>query len=189
MANGNAICAETTAISFVRVLVIAAALKPSLLVLVAPALLSASVFAIGLALTAMFWRKGSGDEQKAAFRNPFGFWSVIGFALFLAAIIVLGRMVGESFGATGAILGAVAVGLADVDSVAVSIAQLTPQPIGAEYAALAILAAVASNTASKVAMGAALGRGTFAAWIAVMAAGCFLTGGAALWATFALNAR
>jgi uncharacterized membrane protein (DUF4010 family) len=181
--------AVATAISLLRVLAIVAALKPSLLALIAPSLLAASVCAIGFALTSAFWRAAdSHGEQTVKFRNPFEFWSVIGFALFLAAIIVLGRVVGEAFGPTGAVVGAIVVGFADVDSVAVSIAHLTPQTLGAEHAAFAILAAVASNTASKVAMGAVLGRGRFALGITVLALGCFLAGGGALWATFAVLA-
>ena len=181
--------AVATAISFLRVIAIAATLKPSLLVLIAPSLLVAVVFAIGFAMVSVFWRKASsGNEQAAKFRNPFGFWSVIGFAVFLAAIILLGRIVGEAFGGTGAIVGAALVGLADVDAVTVSVAKLTPQTLGAEHAAFAILAAVASNTASKIAIGAALGRGRFSAEITLMAVGCFLAGGAALWATLVIFA-
>jgi uncharacterized membrane protein (DUF4010 family) len=182
--------AVATAISFLRVLFIAAALKPALLGLLAPCLVAAAIFAIGFAMVSLFWRAGgSRDEQTAKFRNPFEFWSVIGFTLFLAAIIVLGRAAGDAFGAIGVVLGAIAVGLADVDSVTVSVANLIPQPLAAEYAAVAILAAVASNTASKAAIGAALGRGRFAAEIALMSAGCIVAGGAVLWVTLAALAR
>jgi hypothetical protein len=38
---------------------------------------------------------------------------------------------------------------------------------------------------SKVAIGAGIGRGWFAAEIAVMAAGCILLGGTAAWLTWA----
>jgi uncharacterized membrane protein (DUF4010 family) len=181
--------AAATAISFLRVLAIAAALKPTLLWLIAPSLLAAAAFAVAFALVSLFWRTaGSRDEQTAQFRNPFEFWSVIGFAVFLAAIIVLGRAAGEAFGATGVVLGAVVVGLADVDSVTVSIANLTPQPLGAEQAAVAMLAAVASNTVCKAAIGAVLGRSRFAAEITLMAAGCIVAGGAALWSALAFFA-
>jgi uncharacterized membrane protein (DUF4010 family) len=181
--------AVATAISFLRVLAIAAALKPSLLWLIAPSLLVAAVFAAGYAVILLFWHAaGSRAEHTAQFRNPFEFWSVIGFAIFLAAIIVLGRAAGEAFGATGVVLGAVVVGLADVDSVTVSIANLTPQPLGIQHAAFGLLAAVASNTVSKAAIGAGLGRGRFAAEITLMAAGCIIFGGAALWGALAFFA-
>jgi uncharacterized membrane protein (DUF4010 family) len=106
------------------------------------------------------------------FRNPFGFWSVIGVAVLLALVIVLGRAVGESFGAQGAIIGAVVVGLVDVDSVTVAMSRLTPETLTAAHAGYGILAAVASDTVSKIGIGALLGRGWFAVEIAVMAFFC-----------------
>jgi uncharacterized membrane protein (DUF4010 family) len=181
--------AVATAISFLRVLAIAVALKPALLGLIGPSLLAAAIFAFGLAMAALFWRAADAHDQHTAnFRNPFEFWSVIGFAIFLAAIIVLGRAAGETFGAAGVVLGAMVVGLADVDTVTVSIAKLTPQPLSAEHAAVAMLAAVATNTVSKAAIGAALGGRRFAAEVALMVAGCIIAGGAALWIALACSA-
>jgi uncharacterized membrane protein (DUF4010 family) len=95
-------------------------------------------------------------------------WSVIGFAVSLTAIIVLGQAVGEKIGAAGAIIGAIVIGLIDVDSVTVSLARMIPDPLMITSAAYAILAAVASDTVSKVAIGALIGRGWFAIEIAVM---------------------
>jgi uncharacterized membrane protein (DUF4010 family) len=67
-------------------------------------------------------------------------------------------------------------------------ARLTPETLSASDAALAILAAVASNTVSKVAIGAAIGRGAFAIEIAAMALACLLVGSVALWLTFVFAA-
>jgi uncharacterized membrane protein (DUF4010 family) len=179
-----------TAVSFVRVLVIAAVLQPKLLVVMGPSLIAAAIVAAALAILSVLWRRiGEHRQQETEFRNPFAFWSVIGFAFFLSAIIVLGRAAGESFGAPGAIIGAVAVGFADVDSVTISMARLAPDTLTFDSAAHAILAAVASNTLSKIAIGVAIGRGRFAAAIAVMAVLCLSTAGAALVLTLALAAR
>jgi uncharacterized membrane protein (DUF4010 family) len=156
-------------------------------VLVAPALLAATVTALGFALAWMFWRqRGRREYHRVEFRNPFDFLSVVGFALFLGVIIVLGRAVGEVFGATGAVAGAVIVGLTDVDAITVSMLRLTPDTLTSAQAVVAILAAVASDTVSKVAIGAAIGRGWFAADLAAMAAGCLAAGAAAAWLTFTL---
>ena len=182
--------AVASGIMFLRVAAIVTALNPSLLVLVAPALAAATVTAAGFAVAWVLWqRTGEQEHREVKFRNPFEFWSVVGFALFLGAIIVLGRAVGETFGATGAVAGAIVVGLADVDAVTVSMARLAPETLSARQAALAILAAVASDTVSKIAIGAAIGRGWFAAELAVMAAGCILIGGTAAWLTWAFRAR
>jgi uncharacterized membrane protein (DUF4010 family) len=179
--------AVASAVMFLRVGGIVTALKPDLLMLVAPALIAAMVVALGFALTWMFWHQPERSEyRRVEFRNPFDFLTVIGFALFLAAIIMLGRAVGETFGATGAVAGAIFIGLADVDAVTVSMLRLTPDTLTAAQAALAILAAVASDTVSKIAIGAAIGRGWFAADLAALAAGCIAAGAVASWLTFEL---
>lgn len=174
--------ALATAVSFARVIAIVTVLKPDLLKLIAPALAAAIVVALAYALVSAYWR-GVKDEQEQTveFKNPFGFWSVLGFAILLAAIVLVGRALGENLGATGAIVGALALGLADVDAVTVSMSQLTPQPLSLRAATLAILAAVASNNVSKVVIGAAVGRGAFAIEIAVMAALCLAAGATAYW--------
>jgi uncharacterized membrane protein (DUF4010 family) len=179
--------ALASALMFLRVAAIVSVLNPGLLALAGPALAVASVLAIGFAVAGALCRRSDAREHRdVQFRNPFGFWTVIGFAVFLAAVIVLGRVIGERFGGTGAIIGAVVVGLADVDSVTVSITRLTPGLLSTESAAVAILAAVASNTVTKIAIGAAVGRGRFALLIAAMALACLIAGIAALAATLAL---
>jgi uncharacterized membrane protein (DUF4010 family) len=179
--------ALASAVMFLRVGAIVLAINAALLLYVAPPLLAATAVAAGYAMFAAYARPSDGETtQSIQFRNPFGFWSVVGFALFLALIIVLGRMLGEGFGATGAIAGAAAMGLADVDAVTVSMSRLMPQPLDGPQASLAILVAVAVNTICKVAIGAAIGRGRFSVEIAVLTFGCLLVGGAVAWGTFAL---
>ena len=181
--------AVASAVMFLRVVGIVAALKPDLLVLVAPALIAAAVTAVGFAIAWMTWQQGDRDAYHSVkFRNPFDLLSVVGFAVFLGVIIVLGRTLGEAFGATGAVAGAIVVGLADVDAVTVSMVRLTPDTLSRAQAVIAILAAVASDTVSKIAIGAAIGRGWFAADLAVLASGCLAIGGAAAWLTFAFLA-
>jgi uncharacterized membrane protein (DUF4010 family) len=181
--------AIASAVMFTRVIAIVAALKPALLPLIAPPLVSAAVLAVAFA----FYRArgprsadgGGGGDEALAFRNPFSLWSVVGFAVFLAAIMVLGRAVSETLGLTGALVGAMVVGLADVDAVTVSTARLTPDPLRPEQAALTILATVASDTVSKIAIGAVTGRGAFAIQIAALGLACLAAGGAVFAATLA----
>ena len=111
---------------------------------------------------------------------------VVGFALFLGAVIVVGRVVGEWLGGIGAIVGAAVIGLVDVDAITVSVARLTPQPLGNQDATIAILGAVATNTISKIAIGGIIGRGRFALEITAMALAYFAAGAVALWATLAI---
>jgi uncharacterized membrane protein (DUF4010 family) len=181
--------AIASAVMFLRVGAIVAALEPSMLVLVAPALLAATLAALGFAFAWMARQATEVRDQRGiAFRNPFDFWSVVGFALFLGAIMVLGRAVGEAFGSTGAVLGAIAVGAVDVDAITVSMVRLAPETLSAAHASLAILAAAASSTVSKVAIGAAIGRGWFALDLAALALSCLLIGGMVAWWTLSYAA-
>lgn len=182
--------ATATIVSFVRVVAIVAVVQPVLLRLVAPALGAATLAAAAYVALALY-RLGAGRNGTSAqphFSNPFGFWQVVGLAVFLGAVILIGRFLGETFGLGGALLGAAAVGLADVDSITVSMAQLAPQPLGVLGASQAILAAVASNMLAKLVIAAVIGRGRFAAETAAVTVACWLAALAALWATLALAA-
>ena len=187
MAAGVALA---SGVMFLRVLVIAAVVNASLIALLAPALLTAAFAATAFALITGYWRgRDEPEAQEIAFRNPFGFWSVVGFALLLAVVLVAGRALGEMFGASGAIAGAAIAGLFDVDAITVSMARLAPQPLGTQSAALAIIVAAATDTLGKVAIGASLGGRRFALELAAMALACLLAGGIALWLTLGLLAR
>lgn len=189
LAAGTAIA---SAVSFLRVLAIAAALKPELLVLTGPPLLAATAAACVYAAIAATWGVTDGDSRPSRpveFRNPFSFWPVVGYAVFLGAVIVLGRMVGEAYGAEGALVGAVVVGLGDVDSITIAMTRLVPAPVGVNGASEAILAAVASNMLSKLVAGAVIGRGRFARELAIMTAACYVAALATLWATVVLTGR
>jgi uncharacterized membrane protein (DUF4010 family) len=179
-----------TVVSFIRVVAIVAVIKPVLLVLVAPAVGAALAVAVAHALASVYWRadgERSDQPPPADFRNPFSFWPVVAFAVFLGVVIVAGRMVGETFGVGGALLGAAGLGLADVDAITISMARLVPHPLSEVGAAEAILAAVASNMFSKLVIAAGIGRGRFAGEIAIMTVGCWLAALAAFWVTLAFR--
>lgn len=170
------------AVSFARVLAIVAVLRPSLLVLLAPSLGAATIVGVGFAVFWVYWRADKDSKQTdVELRNPFGFWSVIGLALAMGVIVLVGRFLEQYFGSAGAIIGAAALGLFDVDAVTVSMTRLVPQPLGLRVGAIAILAAVASNTLSKLVIGAGLGRGRFALDIVLMTVAAAAAGFAALW--------
>jgi uncharacterized membrane protein (DUF4010 family) len=176
-----------TAISYLRVAAIAAALQPGLLMLLAAPLVAGIAVTAGAATISAYGRRDRGcEDHPAEFRNPFSFFSVIGFAVLLGVVIAAGRLLGEHVGEAGAILGAVAMGLADIDAVTVAMTQLVPEPLDGAAASFAILAAVASNTLSKLVMGAAIGRGKFARELILVFGLALVAGAAALWVTLRL---
>ena len=176
-----------SAIMFIRVCAIVFVINPGLLSLVAPPLLAAAAASMIYASIAAYrHRQDKSQDQTFKFRNPFAFWSVVGFALFLGVVILIGRRVVDALGGTGAIIGAAIAGIADADAVTVAAAKLAPHPLANSEAAIAALTAVATNTISKIAIGGIIDRGRFAIEITLMALGCFIAGAAALWVTFAI---
>jgi uncharacterized membrane protein (DUF4010 family) len=175
--------AVATAISFLRVVVIVTLLKPSLLPSLGPSLVAAAIVATGFAFLRIYGADEAGERTNTTFRNPFSFWSVIALALTMGLIILFGRFLNQTFGSAGVLLGAGTLGLFDVDAVTVSITQLVPQSLGLRGATYAILVAAASNTASKLAIAAFVGRGPFAVDIAMMAAVAATAALLALWLT------
>jgi len=165
--------ALATAVSFVRVIALVAALKPFIVIRVASGLLVAICIAVGYAMASVYWRSSAREKQKAMeFRNPFGFWSVIGLATSVGVLVVIGRAIYDYFGAAGAIGGAAAMGAFDVDAMTVSMTRLDPQ-----IATKAILVGVASNTLAKAGIAALVERGRFATEIAAVSIACILFGG------------
>jgi uncharacterized membrane protein (DUF4010 family) len=179
LAAGTALA---TAVAFVRVAAITAVLNTSLAVLVAPALLVSAAVAVGFALASVYSRAvQSPGESTAQFRNPFGFWSVLGMAATMGVLVLAGRYINARFGTGGAIAGAAVMGFFDVDAMTVSMAGLTPQALSNRAGAYALLTGVASNTVTKVAISAIVGRGWFALRIAALATACLLAGWVALY--------
>ena len=183
--------ATASAVSFLRVIAIVAVMQPGLLRLVVPGLALATIVAGLYAVAAVHWRGGgkTGKAAPADFTNPFSFWPVVGFAVFLGLVIVASRMIGDTFGTGGALVSAAGLGLADVDSVTVAMSRLVPVPLSTVGAASAILAAVASNMLSKLVIAGVIGRGRFAGEMAAMTVGCWLAGGLGLWGALAFSAR
>jgi uncharacterized membrane protein (DUF4010 family) len=182
--------AMASAVMFLRVFAIVLVINSSLLTFLAPPLLAAAAVAMAYALAATYWHRVEGaTPPKLKFRNPFAFWPVIGFALFLGLVVVAARLFSDRLGTNWVIAGAAAIGLFDVDAITVSLARLTPQSLDNLDAAIAILAAVVADTASKIAIGGIIGRAGFAVSIAVMAAASVSFGATAFWMALAYSAR
>jgi uncharacterized membrane protein (DUF4010 family) len=179
--------ALATAVSLVRVAVLCIVLQPMLMPLILPPLLAAALVAAAYSVIAVYWRAEASERRRPVeFRNPFGFWSVIGMAVLMGVLIVVGREINQRFGAIGAIAGASAMGLFDVDAMTVAMTRLVPQSLDVTAAAYAILAGVASNTFSKAAFGAVIGRGRFAVQVAMVSVACVAVGWLTLLATRAI---
>lgn len=175
--------AIASAVMFLRVFAIVLAINPPLLVLLAPPLLAGVLAAMAYAWIETYLHHSAETKPPDFnFRNPLALWPVIGFALFLGLIIVASRLISNYLGSNWVIASAAIVGLVDVDAISISLARMTPQSLAEREAIVAILAAVATDTVSKIAIGAAIGRGRFAMRIMTMAVCCLAAGAAGFWA-------
>jgi uncharacterized membrane protein (DUF4010 family) len=174
LAAGGALA---TAVSFLRVIAIVAALNPSLLLVAGPPLLAAAFAALLYCFVAVRWHDGHTAAQPfVEFRNPFGFLSVVGMAASMGVVMLVGRVLSERYGVSGAALTSAVTGLFDVDAMTVSMARLAPQVLSTDTAAFAILIGVGSATLGKVAIAAVIGRGRFALAVGGMSLLCVAVG-------------
>lgn len=118
------------------------------------------------------------DEESVELSNPFELGPAIQFGLIYAAVLFISRAGQYYFGETGIYVSSVIAGLADVDAIALSIAELSSQPDGPALttAARAIVMATLANTFAKggivVATGsAALRRAILPGMLLILGAG------------------
>lgn len=137
------------AVMFARVLVWTGTLNPALLRVVWLPIVAAG--AAGLAYGAyLYFAPQTADEEDVNIANPFELGPAIKFGLLYAVISVLSRGAQYYFGDTGVYISSVVSGLADVDAITLSMAQLSQSAeLELGTAARAIVLATMSNTVVK----------------------------------------
>jgi uncharacterized membrane protein (DUF4010 family) len=175
-------------VMFVRVIVVVFLFGAGLARIVVPALAVAAIVSAGAALVLNHTfanSKGAGEregDEKPVVQNPFELRFVIGFALLLAVIQLLSQVAGDWFGGAGSIVLAAVAGLADVDAITLSMTRLAGGP-EATTAAIAILVAVASNSASKSVLALTVGGRRFGLVYAGVTAAAIAAGAVAAMVT------
>lgn len=137
-------------VMFMRVAVEVAALNAALLeVLWVPV---AAAAAVGLVYCGFLFLRGrTREEGDLAFANPFELGPAVKFGLIYAAILLVARTAQMYLGDTGIYVSSILAGLADVDAITVSMAQLSSGAGGLDLgtAARAVVLALMSNTVVK----------------------------------------
>ena len=135
----------------------------------------------GLLVSLWFYRR-SKDSAKADLElsNP-ELWQTIKFALLFAVVLLASKAATIWLGARGAYAAAALAGMADVDTITLSLARLAHGSLPARVAVLSIFVAAASNTAVKAILAARLGGWAFgrrvaSAFAVVLAAGAVTVG-------------
>ncbi len=174
------------AVSVGRTLVLLGIVAAGILEQAGPPLASAALLFLGGAFVLRRVARGSGGHGNAdALSSPLVLSSVAKFAALLGGVIIVGRLISDSFGRAGLLPFAATAGLADIDAVTLAAASLTHTGLGNDVAAQAVLLAVLMNTISKGAIAFFTGGGRLAALYFAAAAAAAL-GAAGVW-LFALQ--
>ena len=143
-------------------LVVAATSMPTLFSLSWPLLLAGgTALAYGAAFTLLAARNSGSDAVQTG--GVFSLKTALAFGLILAVILVISAGLQERFGGAGVLLAAVVAGLVDTHAAAISVATLVASgKVTPQDAVVPILAALTSNTLSKIIMAATGGGWAFA---------------------------
>lgn len=151
-------------VMFARVLVEAGVVNPALLAEVWPAIAAGG--GAGLLYAGVLWWRGRSDhetpeEGHRPFTNPFELKSALAFGALYAIILVGSRAAEMYLGTTGLYASAIASGLADVDAVTLTMAELSGAggTLPVETAGRAVVLAAASNTVVKGGIVLSIGAG------------------------------
>jgi len=136
----------------------------------------------GLLATWLLWRSREEEGKPGAMglSNPFEMGMAIKFALLLTAVLLASKLLQSWGGSAGLYLLAAGAGLADVDAIALSMAQMGGKSVGLTVAATAVTIAAFVNTGVKAALVTGLCGGLMARRIALAMAGMILAGMAGL---------
>jgi len=178
---GGAAASIAAAISVGRVVALLAVTGAAVLPEAGPALVTAAlVFAIAALAMRFFDRADQGGDGREELRSPLDLWSVAKFALFLGAVIVVGRIVADAYGQAGLLPFAATAGLADVDAVTLAATSLVRGGLDAGVGGHAVMVAVLMNTLSKGVIAVVTGGWKYAG-LYFAAAGAATLAGALVW--------
>lgn len=160
---GGAAAAIAAAISVGRVIVLLAVTAVPILPEAGPALVAAVlVFAAAAFAMRRFDREGDAGDSAQKIRSPLDLIAVAQFALFLGAVIVLGRIISDAYGQAGLLPFAATAGLADVDAVALAAGSLVRGGLDPAAGAHAVMIGVLMNTLAKGAIAVVTGGWRYA---------------------------
>jgi uncharacterized membrane protein (DUF4010 family) len=136
-------------VMFARVLVEVGVLNLELLQLVWPPIAAAGVVGL-LYCVYLYLSQRTTEKDTLEFSNPFDLVSAIKFGLLYAFILLIARAAQLYFGETGVYISSLVSGLADVDAITISLAQLSIEgTVLNVVAAQSIVIATIANTIAK----------------------------------------
>jgi uncharacterized membrane protein (DUF4010 family) len=145
---------------FPRVLLSSLVLAPPMAAALWPACVLPA--AIGVVLTLRGWRDSGGTHERAGRdHNPLQFGSALQMTLIFQLVLFGVAFAKTHFSRQGIYGTAAVVGLAEMDALTISMAQLTSSGTAAELTARAVTIGLIANTFTKLVMVLVVGRGSF----------------------------
>ncbi len=170
------------AVSVARVMVLVGVTAQPLLIEAGPALAAALAVFVAAAFALRGLGKKNGAHSEAPkLQSPLNLVSVLQFAAFLAAVIIIGRLVADAFGEAGLLPFAASAGLADVDAVTLAAGSLVRNGLDPDTGAHAVLTAVLVNSLSKGVIATASGGPRYGGFYFAAALAAIAAGGAVWW--------
>lgn len=169
-------------VMLVRVAVVVMAINPALLPsLLWPLCLGGAVMLAGAGVALLL--RGDAEERATLdIANPLELMPALKMAALIVVVMLTARLLQHHFGDAGLFATAGISGLADVDAIVISIAQMAVDVLDARVATLAILLAVAANTLVKALLAGFAGGVRLGLHIGVINAAATAAGAAgALW--------
>jgi uncharacterized membrane protein (DUF4010 family) len=147
-------------VMFPRVLIEVAVVNPGLVMQVVVPL--ATMLIAGVIAVYILWRRGRAEEKAdhggVELSNPLRLKTAITFGLVFAVVLVAVEAANEYFGSAGVYLASILAGITDVDSITLSVSNLSLKGLlDARVAAIAIILATIMNTIAKAVMAMVLG--------------------------------
>jgi uncharacterized membrane protein (DUF4010 family) len=165
-----------SSIVFVRVLLVVAFVSFKLATTLAVPMLAMTV--VGLGACAILYRRSAtgGPGEPLQFKNPVNLSSAFEFALIFAAVMAGSKLASHYLGSAGVYAAALIAGTADMDAIALSMAEMAGAQVPLAVAATAVVLAGFTNTVVKGGMAMALGSWGYArivigSFAAILAAG------------------
>ena len=139
-----------------RMLLVVTVIKPTLF---APLFWPSLVMALVTYVPGLIygWRHEPVPHQASGLHNPLDLKEAVGFGIFLAVIILLGKYLRDAFGQAGVLGLAAASGIADVDAITLSLARMPAEDLSLTVTVFGILIAAASNCVAKTGIAAFIG--------------------------------
>ena len=153
----------STVATIIQTAVVLAATNTAVLKVMSIPLVCAGVAAAGYGGVFTLWALRQETGDNGGHGRAFSLSKAVSFAAILAVIVVASAACREWFGATGTMVAAAVSGLVDTHSAAISVASLaTAEKLAPTQAVIPILAALSSNTLTKIFIAATSSNRMFA---------------------------